>query len=278
MQTQYLKLTDGTIAFDDQGQGPLVLCMPAGGDLRSEYRYLTPQLVAAGYRVVTMDIRGQGEASAYWPEYTDAALGSDMLALIRHLGTGPALIIGTSKGTGGALQASLQAPDLVKGLVLIGPFVAAPRSALLTNVMTSLIFFPLWGVALYANYFPKMYPKARPADFKEHLDRVLAMLKEPGRLRAIRLLFSESSGATYARHTEVQAPVLLLMGSRDPDFKDPEQEARTLAARLPHATAQIIEGAGHHLQAEVPEVVGQQVLDFFTGIEQKVMERGGENV
>src|SRR5215469_1924970 len=110
MSTHYLQVTDGIIAFDDQGQGPLVLCMPAGADLRSEYRFLTPQLVAAGYRVVTMDMRGQGETSASWPEYTDAALGGDMVALIKHLGAEPAVIIGTSKATGAALQASLQAP------------------------------------------------------------------------------------------------------------------------------------------------------------------------
>ncbi len=263
MPTHYLRLTDGTIAFDDQGQGPLILCMPAGGDLRSEYRFLTPQLTASGYRVVTMDMRGQGESSADWPKYTDAALGSDMLALIKHLGAESAFIIGASKATGGALQAALQEPSLVRGLVILGPFVAAPRSALLTNLMTGLIFFPLWGVALYSSYFPKMYPKARPADFEEHLDRVRAMLKEPGRLRALRLLFSESSGATYARHSQVQAPVLILMGSRDPDFKHPEQEARTLSGRLSHATAQIIEGAGHHLQVEEPEVVGQSILAFL---------------
>jgi pimeloyl-ACP methyl ester carboxylesterase len=263
MPTHYLRLTNGTIAFDDQGHGPLVLCMPAGGDLRSEYRFLTPQLIAAGYRVVTMDIRGQGESSASWPEYTDAALGSDMLALIKYLGQDAAFIIGTSKATGAALQASLQASSLVRGLVLIGPFVAAPRSALLTKLTVSLLLAPLWGVAAFSSYFPKMYPKARPTDFEEHLDRVKGMLKEPGRLRALRLLFSESSGATYAHHGEVQAPTLILMGSCDPDFKAPEQEARTLAERLPHATTQIIEGAGHHLQVEEPEMVGQSVLAFF---------------
>src|SRR5215475_7598598 len=111
MPTHYLRLPDGTIAFDDQGQGSLVLCMPAGGDIRSEYRFLAPQLVAAGYRVVTMDMRGQGETSVTWPEYTDAALGSDMLALITHLGAESAFILGTSKATGAALQAALQAPE-----------------------------------------------------------------------------------------------------------------------------------------------------------------------
>src|SRR5215467_16279562 len=128
MPTQYLALPDGVIAFDDQGQGPLILCAPAGGDLRSAYRFLTPQLVAAGYRVVTMDLRGQGESSATWPKYTDAAIASDMLALIRHLGGEPAFIVGTSKATGAALRAAIEAPDLVSGLALIGVMVAAPRS------------------------------------------------------------------------------------------------------------------------------------------------------
>lgn len=270
MSTQYVHVTDGIIAFDDQGQGPLVLCMPAGGDLRSEYRYLTPQLVAAGYRVVTMDMRGQGESSVNWPEYTDAALGSDMLALMKHLGTSPAFIIGTSKATGAALQASLQEPTLVRGLVLIGPFVAAPRSALLTKLTVSLLLAPLWGVAVFRSYFQRMYPKVRPTDFEEHRRRVMAMLKEPGRLRALRQLFSESSGETYARHGEVQAPTLILMGSRDPDFKDPEQEARTLAGRLPHAAVQIISDAGHHLQVEEPEVVGQSILAFLETCQQSI--------
>src|SRR5258708_30858032 len=106
-----------------------------------------------------------------------------MLALMKHLGGGPAFIIGTSKATGGALQAAVEAPSLVRGLVLIGPFVAAPRSPLLTHLTTGLLLAPLWGVALYSAYFPKMYPKARPADFKEHLGKVRAILHDPCRSR-----------------------------------------------------------------------------------------------
>ena len=75
MPTHFLTLPDGRIAFDDQGHGPLIPCVPGGGDLRSQYRFLTPQLVAAGYRVVTMDLRGQGESSVTWPEYTDCRAG-----------------------------------------------------------------------------------------------------------------------------------------------------------------------------------------------------------
>lgn len=264
MQTQYLKLAEGTIAFDDQGQGPLVLCAPAGGDLRSEYRFLTPRLVAAGYRVVTMDLRGQGESSAYWPSYTASAVGSDMLALLKHLDAGPAIIIGTSVAVAGAIWASVEAPDRVSGLVLSGAY-ARPASSLWVHTVPFLLLNPLWGRSLYISYFPKMYPSTRPPDFEAHLGRVKAMLKEPGHLRAMRLLFSNTGEDWDSRVSQIKAPVLILMGSRDPDFKQPEQEARLLAERIKatQVTVQMIEGAGHHVQAERPEPVAQAVLAFL---------------
>jgi len=270
MQTQYLELTGGTLAFDDQGQGPLVLCVPAGGDLRSEYRFLTPRLLAAGYRVVTMDLRGQGESSARWPEYTASAVGSDMLALIKHLNAGPALIIGTSVAVAGAIWAAVEAPEWVSGLVLIGGS-ARPPSRLWTYTVPRLLLNPLWGRALYAAYFPKLYPSTRPADYELHLGKVKAMLKEPGRLRALRLLFSNTGEDWDTRVSQVRTPVLILMGSRDPDFKQPEQEARLLAERLQAAqvTVRMIEGAGHHPQAEIPEPVAESILAFLMAKEQQ---------
>ncbi len=84
MSTQYLKVSDGTLSYDDEGAGPLVICAPSMGDVRGEYRLLTPRLVEAGYRVVTMDLRGLGESSVGWADYTVGALGSDMVALIKH--------------------------------------------------------------------------------------------------------------------------------------------------------------------------------------------------
>ena len=68
--TQYLKLPAGQIAYDDSGgDGPLVICVPGLGDLRQQYRFLAPRLAAAGFRVVTMDLRGLGQSSVDWPAY-----------------------------------------------------------------------------------------------------------------------------------------------------------------------------------------------------------------
>ena len=67
MNTEYLTVDAGRLAYDDQGSGPLVICIPSMGDMRQEYRFLAPLLVEAGYRVVTLDVRGHGESSVKWP-------------------------------------------------------------------------------------------------------------------------------------------------------------------------------------------------------------------
>src|SRR6185436_5471184 len=79
---------------------------------------------------VTMDIRGHGESSTGWPDHTSSALGSDVVALVDHLGGGPATLIGTSMGAAAAAWAAAEAPSKIAGIVLVGPFVRdiAPSS------------------------------------------------------------------------------------------------------------------------------------------------------
>jgi len=86
--TQYLPRPNGEIAFEVSGAGPLVVAIPGMGDARGSYRFLTPQLVDAGYRVASFDLRGHGESSSGFTEFDDMAAASDAIALIEELGGG----------------------------------------------------------------------------------------------------------------------------------------------------------------------------------------------
>src|SRR4051794_8682724 len=121
-QTQRGGRPEGRIAYDEVGTGPLVVCVPGMGELRSVYRSTVPALAAAGYRVVTMDLRGHGDSDATFARYDDVAAGGDVLALIEQLG-GPAVVIGNSMGAGAAAWAAAERPELVTGLGLVGAFV-----------------------------------------------------------------------------------------------------------------------------------------------------------
>jgi pimeloyl-ACP methyl ester carboxylesterase len=266
MGTKFLERQGGKIAYDDEGYGPLVISVPSLGDLRSEYRFLTPQLVRAGYRVVQMDLRGLGESSVDWDDYSVAGIGSDIVALARSLQAGPAYIIGTSMGAGAAVWAAAEAPEEITGLVLIGPFVRGEGAGPLSLLFSALFARP-WGPAAWLKYYSTLYPTRKPDDFSAYKAALLTNLKEPGRLGALRRQFFSPKTASEARLPQVTAPVQVLMGSKDPDFKDPETEARWVAEALRGAYT-LVPPAGHYPHAELPEVTGPLVLAFLERIRQ----------
>ena len=264
MTTKYLSQGNGKIAYDDAGNGPLVVCVPSMGDLRGEYRYLTPQLVEAGYRTVSMDVRGLGETSVAWDDYTVAGVGADILALIRELEAGPAIVIGTSMAAGAAVWAAAEAPDLIRGMVLVGPFVRG-EGTWFSNLLFSTLFARPWGASMWMKYFSTLYPTHKPEDFPEYTSALKANLKKPGRLETLVKMIRASKKASEERIPNVDKPVLVLMGSKDPDFKDQEAEAKWVSDNL-KGSYKMIEGAGHYPHAEMPEIAGPLMLEFMQSL------------
>lgn len=267
MTTNFFKQQNGSIAYDDLGRGPLVICVPSMGDLRQEYRFLAQQLADAGYRAISMDVRGHGETSTGWDDYSVAGIGADIVALIRHLNAGPAVIIGESMGAGAAVWAAAEAPDCVKGIVLIGPFVRGEGKPLL-QLAFRIMFMRPWGPSMWLRYFKMLYPTRQPADFHEYCAALYANLKQPGRLEALQKMLDASKRSSEERIARVTAPTLVLMGSKDPDFKPPEAEAQWVANAL-RGTYHMIDGAGHYPQAEMPEVTAPLIVSFLQTIAER---------
>lgn len=166
--TQFLAVEGGQIAYDDTGgPGPLVLAIPGMGDLRSEYRALRPLLQQAGYRVVTMDVRGHGDTSARWADYSARAVGRDAQALIGHLGAGPVVVLGNSFAAGAALWAAHEAPQQVRGVALLGPIVRDAPPSWLARTAVALGFAGPWRVAFWMTYWNSLFPTRKPVDHLE---------------------------------------------------------------------------------------------------------------
>ena len=261
MTTQYLAHQSGQIAYDDTGSGPLVLCVPSIGDVRAEYRFLTPHLLAAGFRVVTMDLRGHGESSTQWDDFSVAGVGSDMLALVRHLAAGPALLVGTSMAAGAGAWAAVEAPELVAGIVMIGAAVHGEVSGA-NRLLYKALFARPWGVAFWQWYYATLYPTRKPADFATYKAALGANLKERGRVEAMLAAVLAPKSASAERLDRITAPVLVLMGSKDPDFKQPETEARWVANAV-HGRYVMVDGAGHYPHVEMPDVAAPVIVDFL---------------
>lgn len=265
MTARFFENEGGRIAYDVQGQGPLVVCVPGMGDVRGEYRFLAAQLAQAGLQAAAMDVRGHGESSVDWDDVSVAGIGSDILALIRTLQAGPAVVVGTSMAAGAAVWAAAEAPEQVRGLVLIGPFVSGETSPA-ARLLYAALFARPWGPGAWIRYFTTLYPTRKPDDFGAYTAALRANLKEPGRLESLRRMITASKAASDARLGRIRAPALIVMGSKDPDFKDPQAEARRLAERLRSGGAaaeyRMVDEAGHYPHVEMPDVVGEPIAAF----------------
>jgi pimeloyl-ACP methyl ester carboxylesterase len=257
---------EGRLAYDVTGSGPLVVCSPGMGELRSSYRHLVPLLVDRGFRVATLDLRGHGDSDATFSSYDDEALATDLLALVDELG-GPAVLVGNSMGAGAAVIAAARRPDAVRGLVLVGPFVRNPSIGPVASALVRALFRVAltkpWGPAAFMAYYPRWTPGARPDDYDEHTAAVRANLRRPGHWKAFVRTTRTTHAPAEARLGDVRAPAVVVMGTDDVDWPDPAAEARWIGERL-EADVVMAPGVGHYPQAQVPGVVA----DAVTSVEQ----------
>jgi len=267
----FVQRSEGRVAYESFGEGPLVVMVPGIGDTRAEYRFLVPLLVAAGYRAVTMDLRGLGASSVGFTDYTGAATGSDVVALLRELNAGPAYLIGTSNAAGSVAWAAAEAPEFVRAVVMIGPFARELKPTFIQRLMLGLMIEAglrrPWGPSVWSAYYESLYPTSKPEDLEMHRAAIRSNLAEPGRLEVVREMLRAPKERVEARLGEVRAPTLVVMGTRDPDFPNPEGEARAVAERVSGSIA-MIEGAGHYPHAEMPTKLAEVVLSFFKSIGQ----------
>ena len=268
LQTEFFTRPEGTIAYDDNhAEGELVILLPGMGALRSEYRYLAPELTNAGYRVVTADLRGHGESSVDWDKYTLPASGQDILALIDYLDAGPAHIIGTSFSPGAAMWAAAEQPEAIHSLTMIGAFVRTPEPNFMSTLTENVLLRGPWKVPMWGMFFKTLYPTIQPADFDAYINDLKISLREPGRFEALKALAFAPKIEAEERLEQVTAPALVIMGTKDPDWPDPVAEAQFFIEDKLSAELVLIDDAGHYPQTEMPQKTTPAIIEFLNGVD-----------
>jgi pimeloyl-ACP methyl ester carboxylesterase len=259
--TLYLDRPEGRLSYDDNGvDGPLVIAAPGMGDLRHVYRHIRDDVAEAGVRLVAMDLRGMGDSSTGWSQLDDAAVASDYLALIDHLDAGPAVLVGNSLSCASAVLAATDAPDKVSATMLLGPFVRDVPQKWWRKAAVGAMLTPLWGKGAWVSYYRKiLYPGAKPPDFDEYVDALSQNLSESGRFASFRKISGSSHAESGRRLGRITQPVVVVMGTADPDFPDPMAEANEIAGIM-GADVVWSEGSGHYPQAETPDLVAGELI------------------
>jgi len=254
------------LAYDDRGRGdPVLFIAGRGGAGRTWHLHQVPEFQRAGYRCITFDNRGVGEAEKA-SGFTTETMVADTAALIEKLDAAPVRVVGVSMGAFIAQERMLARPELVSAAVLMATRGRQDRAR---------DFFrdAEWelaesGVRLPPNYDAKMRllesfsPKTLNDDnaVRDWIDMfTMWPTKQTPGLRCQLAIGPE--GNRLPAYRSITVPVLVMGFAHDVVL--PPHLGREVADAIPKASYLEIPDTGHLGFIEQPQAVNTAVLKFF---------------
>ncbi|AKJ09145.1 hydrolase [Streptomyces incarnatus] len=259
-------LRGATLHYDDLGPstGLPVLLIHGHPFNRTLWAPQAEALTAAGYRVITPDLRGYGRSSVTPGKVFLSDFADDLAALLDHLDIGRAVVGGVSMGGQIAMEFQHRHPRRVQALVLSDTSAPAEtdegkefRNRLADRLLAE-------GMDCYAGeVIDKMLAPYNVAALPDVAERVLGMMRATDPRGAAAALRGRAERPDY-RDTlaAVREPVLIVVGADD--VYTPVADAEAIHRLVPHATLVVIEKAGHLPGAEQPGAFNRALLDFLT--------------
>lgn len=246
----------GPIFVDDGGVGgtPVVLIHSAAGSTA----HWTTQLahLRRARRAVALDVRGHGRSAPPRDgSYAVAAMGADVLAVADALGLRRFVLVGHSMGASVAIAAAGASPDRIAGLLLLDP---ATDGRMLPRDQAE---------GLLAALRSEAYPQLTEAYWREQLagskpevaERLLSDLRDARRNAVI-------GGLEALLSFDPVTPLLALACPLRAVITRINDRPDALHAIVPELSVERIEGTGHWLQLDAPEMVNAALDRFLVAI------------
>jgi pimeloyl-ACP methyl ester carboxylesterase len=236
------------------------------------WRHLIPRL-AERHRVIVPDLRGFGWSEAPGHGYDIPHFAADLVALLDALELDQVRLVGHDWGGMAGFAMCLEHPQRVSRFVAMGtghPWIklkpgdlpkfayqlllAAPVAGRLfvTRGLERFLRDPVWDAETRRIYLDQF-------DEPERAGATVGLYRTALVTQGARILPGTSAGTAAPRLT---TPTLFLQGSDDPVLK-PEM----LTGFEPHAedmTLEALDGVRHFVPEQVPDVVAERVLAFFS--------------
>ena len=203
-ESGYVDVNGVHMYYESHGAGtPLVLLH--GGMLSIDLNFagLIPTL-AKKHRVIGVELQGHGRTADIDREITPAALASDVIGLLDHLGIDRAHVLGHSMGGAVTMELAISYPDRVRSVVPISVSVRPdgihPDLSDPSKFATSPIMPTQDDFAEFRAEYERLSPHP------EHFEEFLASLSASN---------ADLQGWSDVQLAGITAPVLLVLGDRD---------------------------------------------------------------
>jgi pimeloyl-ACP methyl ester carboxylesterase len=252
---------------------PIVLCHGVTLSVRTWVNQLA-ELPTRGFRVFAFDSRGHGGSVCGTAGHDVEHIGTDVRTLVEHFDLHDAVIVGHSMGGIATQVFATSYPDVlhahVAGLVLLSTLARAPFSRFQNFVRVARESQPIGG-----RVFDGVMARR---DIGYLLTRISLGRKAPESLvEFTREMVMECSGETRflaplalagfditPKIGAIDIPTLIICGTAD--LLTPPAESRRIARRIKTARAEWVQGGGHMLMLERPELVDDLIASFAADV------------
>ncbi|MDT4911659.1 MAG: hypothetical protein QOC66_787 [Pseudonocardiales bacterium] len=258
---------------------PPVVLVHGLGATNASMLPLIPAL-SRDYRVLAPDLPGHGGTEATNSPHVARYLGDWLLAFLQETCDRPAVLVGNSLGGRTCLEAALNSPDEVRGLVLLCPAVAFRRlrqlvpfvrlvpdeiAALPVRVPRRMAMRGLRGLFADPQRMPEPWLEAAIDEFVRVVTIRQNRLAIFSALRNVYLDEPFGESGFWDRLPSLTPPALFIWGEKD--VLVPAGFARFVDEALPAGKSVVLPDCGHVPQFEYPEQTATLTRDFLAGLD-----------
>jgi pimeloyl-ACP methyl ester carboxylesterase len=285
MDIQFVKIHGHDVAYRRAGHGENVLVFVHGiAGSSATWAPVMERLDGDRYTMIAPDLLGHGESAKPRGDYSLGAYASGIRDLMVVLGLERATFIGHSLGGGIAMQLAYQFPERCERLVLtcsgglgkeVNPLlrvISAPGSEyVLPVVLTPRIH----GVAgSVGRFLGKFGLRGDPflGEVWDSYTRLTDARTQRAFVHTIRAVIDVAGQRVSARdrlYLAAAVPTMIVWGDRDGVI--PVTHAYAAHELMPGSRLEIIEGAGHFVPIERPDVIAALLDDFLVSTGSEAM-------
>jgi len=273
--TRWTKVHGHDVAYRQAGSGPVLVMIHGIAGSSGTWASVMP-LLAERYTVIAPDLLGHGESAKPRGDYSLGAYASGVRDLLGVLGHERATIVGHSLGGGIAMQFAYQFPQMAERLVLVcsgglGKEVSPLLRALSlpgTEYVLPVVLAPQLHdlVGAVGRVFGRVGLRTHPllGEVWNSWSRLTDVRAQRAFIHTIRAVIDVAGQRVSARdrlYLANEVPTMIVWGDRDKVI--PVEHAHIAHELMPGSRLEVVEGAGHFLPIERPELLDRLLREFL---------------
>lgn len=255
-----LGIGDIELYYEITGKGQPVLLIHGLGSGARDWGMQVPFL-SQNFQVVTFDVRGHGQSDKPPGPYSIPLFASDTIELIRSLDIAPVHVIGISMGGMIAFQMAVDAPEMVKSLLIVnsGPefILRSPKDIL--RGLQRLLIVRLFGMRKMGEALSlSLFPKEEQGELRRLFVERWAENDRQAYMNSMRAIVGWS---VADRLGEIDCPTLVIAADQD---YTPVCLKEIYVAKIPQAELVVIADSRHATPVEHPEQFNKFLMEFLS--------------